>query len=98
MTELRSDLGVPPTKNGNLERWSKQGVFLLNTCLTVRKGEANSHQGKGWETFTDATIKLLAAGDRRLVFLLWGKPAQVPESHTIPYLLTDYAYAEDRPR
>lgn len=75
-TELRNDLGIPAPKGGNLEKWSRQGVMLLNTVLTVRKGEAFSHQKMGWEQFTDAVIRKLAAGDRRLVFLLWGKPAQ----------------------
>ena len=75
-TELRSDLGISPPRGGNLEKWSRQGVMLLNTVLTVRKGEAFSHQKRGWEQFTDAVIRKLAAGDRRLVFLLWGKPAQ----------------------
>ena len=74
--ELRNDLGISTSKGGNLEKWSRQGVMLLNTVLTVRKGEAFSHQKMGWEQFTDAVIRKLAAGDRRLVFLLWGKPAQ----------------------
>jgi uracil-DNA glycosylase len=76
LTELKKDVGIRTPIHGNLEKWSRQGVMLLNTCLTVRKGEANSHQKQGWENFTDAAIKKLGTGERRLVFLLWGKPAQ----------------------
>lgn len=60
--------------HGNLENWAKQGVLMLNTCLTVRKGEANSHQKKGWEEFTDAVVRALAKKEG-VVYLLWGKPA-----------------------
>ena len=59
--EAMTDVGIPSPKHGNLEHWAKQGVLLLNTCLTVRDGEANSHQNRGWEEFTDAVIKLLAS-------------------------------------
>jgi uracil-DNA glycosylase len=74
--ELRSDLGVKIPVSGNLESWAKQGVLLLNATLTVRAHQAGSHQGKGWETFTDATIKKLSDEKEGLVFLLWGNYAQ----------------------
>lgn len=73
--EAKTDVGISNPTHGNLEHWSRQGVLLLNTCLTVRKGEANSHQKKGWETFTDAVVKILAKKEN-IVYLLWGKPAQ----------------------
>jgi len=74
--ELESDLGIAAPQHGNLEGWAKQGVLLLNTVLTVRAGEANSHQGKGWETFTDEIIRLLSKREEPVIFVLWGKPAQ----------------------
>lgn len=74
--ELRSDLGLPISLHGNLTEWAKQGVFLLNAVLTVRAHEPASHQGQGWETFTDAVIKLLSARDKPLVFVLWGRYAR----------------------
>ncbi len=70
--ELSKDVGIPYPKSGNLERWADQGVFLLNSVLTVRAGQAGSHQKKGWETFTDEVIKTLAQERENLVFLLWG--------------------------
>lgn len=70
--ELRDDQGCPPPQNGSLVRWAEQGVLLLNAVLTVRDGEPNSHQGKGWETFTDAAIRAVSAKDDRMVFVLWG--------------------------
>ena len=70
--ELRDDQGCPPPPNGSLIRWAEQGVLLLNAVLTVRDGEPNSHQGKGWETFTDAAIRAVNAKDERVVFVLWG--------------------------
>ena len=73
--ELKDDLGCYIPNNGYLVKWAKQGVLLLNTVLTVRAHEANSHQNKGWEEFTDATIKALNEQDRPIVFLLWGAPA-----------------------
>ncbi|MBE5970576.1 MAG: uracil-DNA glycosylase [Lachnospiraceae bacterium] len=73
--ELKDDLGCYIPNNGYLVKWAKQGVLLLNTVLTVRAHEANSHQNKGWEEFTDATIKALNKQDRPIVFLLWGAPA-----------------------
>lgn len=77
--ELESDLGLPKPSNGSLIPWAKQGVLLLNTVLTVREGTPNSHQGKGWETFTDAVIRAVSAQPEPVVFILWGKPAQKKE-------------------
>jgi uracil-DNA glycosylase len=74
--ELESDLGVTPNKSGNLEHWAMQGVFLLNATLSVLAGQAGSHQGKGWEEFTDAVIKKLSEEKENLVFILWGAYAQ----------------------
>lgn len=74
--ELNSDLDCYIPNNGYLKKWADQGVLLLNTVLTVRAHQANSHQGKGWEQFTDAVIKALNEQDRPIVYLLWGKPAQ----------------------
>ncbi|MGB7786169.1 MAG: uracil-DNA glycosylase [Salinimicrobium sp.] len=74
--ELKADLDKPVPEHGNLEEWARQGVLMLNATLTVRKGEAGSHKGKGWEKFTDAVIKLLSEEKEHLVFLLWGAPAQ----------------------
>ena len=74
--ELSDDLGCYIPNNGFLEKWAKQGVLLLNTVLTVRAHQANSHQGKGWEHFTDAIIKAVNEQDRPLVCMLWGRPAQ----------------------
>lgn len=74
--ELHDDLGCGIPNNGYLEKWAKQGVLLLNTVLTVRAHQANSHKGHGWEQFTDAIIQAVNAQDRPVVYLLWGKPAQ----------------------
>ena len=74
--EMETDLGIPVAKTGDLTSWAKQGVLLLNTVLTVRAHEANSHRGMGWETFTDAVISSLNKSNHPIVFLLWGKPAQ----------------------
>ena len=74
--EIKDDLGKPLPRNGNLERWAKQGVLLLNATLTVRASEAGSHQGKGWEAFTDAVIKHISDEKEGVVFLLWGAYAQ----------------------
>ncbi len=70
--EINSDLGIPVPKDGDLFRWAKQGVLLLNSTLTVRNGEAGSHQGKGWEKFTNAVIKRISTEKKNVVFLLWG--------------------------
>ncbi len=77
--ELQSDIGVSIPKNGYLKPWAEQGVMLLNTVLSVREHQANSHQGKGWETFTDSVIQAVNKIDRPVVYLLWGKPAQSKE-------------------
>ncbi|MDD4343903.1 MAG: uracil-DNA glycosylase [Eubacteriales bacterium] len=74
--ELSTDLAIPVSKTGNLIPWAEQGVLLLNTVLTVRAGEANSHKNKGWEEFTDKVITKLNSSDNPIVFILWGKPAQ----------------------
>lgn len=74
--ELKSDLGLTPPKHGCLEAWAKQGVLLLNSVLTVERGRAGSHAGKGWETFTDSVIAILARERQGLAFLLWGNYAQ----------------------
>lgn len=73
--ELADDLGCPLPSSGHLGKWAEQGVLLLNTVLTVRAGEANSHKGMGWETFTDAVIKKLSEREKPIIFVLWGKPA-----------------------
>jgi uracil-DNA glycosylase len=74
--EMKSDLGLEPPSHGNLEAWAKQGVLLLNAVLTVEAGFAASHQGKGWERFTDAVIRLVNDQPRPVVFILWGSYAQ----------------------
>ena len=74
--ELHDDLGCYIPDNGYLVKWAKQGVLMLNTVLTVRAHQANSHRGIGWEEFTDAAIRVLNEQDRPIVFLLWGRPAQ----------------------
>lgn len=74
--ELESDLGIPMSRNGNLTAWTNQGVLLLNTVLTVRGGQANSHRGQGWERLTDAAIQKLNAREQPIIFVLWGKQAR----------------------
>ena len=74
--ELNRDLGVPVPHSGNLERWARQGVLLLNAILTVRAHQALSHQNRGWERFTDAAISLINRDRENLVFMLWGAYAQ----------------------
>ncbi len=74
--ELQDDLGCYIPNNGFLEKWARQGVLLLNTVLTVRAHQANSHRGIGWEEFTDAAIRVLNRQDRPIVYILWGTPAQ----------------------
>jgi uracil-DNA glycosylase len=74
--EIEQDLGIVCPENGNLERWAKQGVLLLNTVLTVREGRPESHSKLGWEIFTDAVIKELAINREGVVYLLWGKKAE----------------------
>ncbi|GGK34047.1 uracil-DNA glycosylase [Caldalkalibacillus thermarum] len=74
--ELHDDLGCYIPNNGCLEKWARQGVLLLNTVLTVRQGQPNSHRGKGWETFTDKVIQTLNEREQPVVFILWGRNAQ----------------------
>lgn len=88
-TELEADLGCPRPAHGNLEHWARQGVLLLNATLTVRAHQAASHQRKGWETFTDRVIEVVAAKPERVVFILWGASARKkagvvdPSRHTV---------------
>lgn len=74
--ELQADLGCDPPADGNLLPWAKQGVLLLNTVLSVRKGEPASHKGQGWESFTDRIIEVLNERKKPVIFVLWGKQAQ----------------------
>ena len=74
--ELKDDLKIQPPQNGYLEPWTREGVLLLNSVLTVEAGEAGSHHGKGWEQFTDKIIEILNEKKNNLVFILWGGPAQ----------------------
>ncbi|GMT45895.1 MAG: uracil-DNA glycosylase 2 [bacterium] len=74
--ELHDDLDIPVSSSGNLEKWARQGVMLLNATLTVRAGQAGSHQGKGWEVFTDEVIRTISELRAGIVFLLWGRFAQ----------------------
>lgn len=78
--ELHDDLGCYIPNNGYLTKWAEQGVLLLNTVLTVRAHQANSHRNIGWEEFTDAAIRVLNAQNRPIVFILWGRPAQMKET------------------
>ena len=79
--ELHDDLGCYIPNNGYLKKWADQGVLLLNTVLTVRAHQANSHQGHGWERFTDAVIQAVNAQDRPIVYMLWGAPARSKKSN-----------------
>jgi uracil-DNA glycosylase len=86
--ELNTDLEIPIPSHGNLEAWAKQGVLLLNSTLTVREGEAGSHSGRGWETFTDAIISYLGSRPQHIVFVLWGahagkKVSLIGQQHTV---------------
>jgi uracil-DNA glycosylase len=74
--EMKADLGIDPPRHGNLTHWAEQGVLLLNSVLTVEMGQAASHQGRGWEKFTDEVIALVARQERPIVFILWGAYAQ----------------------
>lgn len=78
--EMQDDLGCEIPNHGYLTSWAKQGVLMLNTVLTVRAHQANSHRGIGWEEFTDAAIRVLNEQDRPIVFILWGRPAQMKRS------------------
>lgn len=77
--EIQNEFGYPIPESGNLERWADQGVLLLNAILTVRANEAGSHQGRGWEQFTDSVIQHISKEKTGIVFLLWGKYAQAKE-------------------
>lgn len=86
--ELHTDLDIQTPAHGNLEAWAKQGVLLLNSTLTVREGEAGSHAGHGWETFTDAIISYLGSRQEHIVFVLWGahagkKTSLIEQQHTV---------------
>lgn len=88
--EISSELGLPTPTTGNLTKWARQGVLLLNTVLTVRRGQANSHKGHGWETFTDDVIMKLNERDKPIIFVLWGNNARSKEfliSNPIHYVL-----------
>ncbi|WKA50353.1 uracil-DNA glycosylase [Planococcus liqunii] len=74
--ELKEDIGCEKPKDGTLTKWADQGVLMLNTVLTVRAGEANSHRNQGWETFTDEVIRKLSEREEPVIFVLWGRPAQ----------------------
>jgi len=76
LKELESDLGIPPPDHGCLDHWARQGVLLLNASLTVRRGRAASHQGKGWEVFTDEVLRAVNDKPERVVFILWGASAR----------------------
>lgn len=78
--ELNNDLGIPMARSGNLEKWAREGVLLLNASLTVRAGQAASHSRHGWETFTDAAIRVLSRERENLVFILWGNYAIAKET------------------
>lgn len=92
--ELQDDLGCRIPNNGYLVKWAKQGVLMLNTVLTVRAHQANSHRGIGWEQFTDAVIRAVDAQDRPIVFLLWGRPAQMKKSmlHNPKHLILEASH------
>lgn len=89
--ELQQDLGYEPPNHGSLEKWAKQGVLLLNTVLTVRNGQAASHKGQGWETFTDRVIELLSEREKPVVFILWGKYAGEKKAliHTAKHIVIE---------
>ncbi|MEY5058642.1 MAG: hypothetical protein RJA51_389 [Actinomycetota bacterium] len=85
LRELHDDTGLPLPGHGDLRPWAEQGVLLLNTTLTVRDGEAASHSGHGWESFTDAVIRTLDARTERTVFLLWGTSSRVRTPRRSPH-------------
>lgn len=76
LKELKEDLGCAIPQDGTLTKWADQGVLMLNTVLTVRKGQAHSHRGQGWEQFTDKVIRKLSDREKPVIFVLWGRPAQ----------------------
>lgn len=79
--ELNNDLGIKPVNHGYLKKWAQQGVLLLNSVLTVRRGQAYSHRGKGWERLTDVAIQKLSQRPSPVIFILWGKAAQAKEKY-----------------
>ncbi len=79
--ELQADLGIAPASHGELYKWADNGVLLLNAVLTVRRGQANSHKGKGWEIFTDNVIRKLNEREKPMVFLLWGANARAKKQY-----------------
>jgi uracil-DNA glycosylase len=81
--EIQSDLGIPPSHEGCLSSWARQGVLMLNATLTVRASEPRSHYGKGWERFTDAVVRVLLEREDPVIFLLWGKSAQEKCAHIL---------------
>lgn len=87
MQEIESDLGIKCQKSGDLTRWADQGILLLNTVLTVRRGQANSHKDKGWENITRKIIQLLGQREKPIVFMLWGSHAQSFASEIAPWHL-----------
>lgn len=89
--ELQEDLKIPPSKDGCLSSWARQGVLLLNATLTVRAAEPRSHYGKGWEQFTDAVVRVLLQRQDPVVFLLWGKSAQEKLEHILSSGKTHHA-------
>lgn len=92
--ELQDDLGIPPVKHGYLANWARQGILMLNACLTVRAETPNSHAGKGWEKFTDAALKAVNDQSRPIVFLLWGAFAQkkIPLIDTARHVIVKSAH------
>jgi uracil-DNA glycosylase len=107
--ELKSDLDKDAPQNGNLEKWARQGVLLLNTILTVRASQAGSHQGKGWEQFTDEVIRKVSEVKENLVFILWGSYARqkvslidqskhliIQSAHPSPFS-ADYGFLGSKP-
>ncbi len=89
--ELEQDLNIPPSKEGCLSSWAKQGVLLLNATLTVCSGEPKSHYGQGWERFTDAVVECLLRREDPIVFVLWGKSAQEKLEHILQNRKTPHA-------
>jgi uracil-DNA glycosylase len=89
--EIEKDVGIPPSKDGCLVSWTKQGVLLLNATLTVRSGEPKSHYGRGWERFTDAVVARLLARQDPLVFVLWGRSAKEKLEHILQNQKTPHA-------
>ena len=77
LKEMADDIGTVPSRHGDLTHWAKQGVLLLNASLTVEEGDAGSHQGKGWEQFTDAVIDVINRQTEHTVFILWGSKAKL---------------------